>query len=123
MEAVGVGFFVFFFVAIAVVSIGGLVFWIISLIEIAKIPDVQFRASGNEKWVWLLIVGLAGWIGALVWRFTVRNDVLNAAGQIPAPPPGWYPDPSTGGLRWWDGTQWTAHHHNPPPTNPGATPE
>jgi uncharacterized Tic20 family protein len=24
------------------------------------------------------------------------------------PPPGWYPD-GTGGLRWWDGSQWTAN--------------
>jgi hypothetical protein len=26
------------------------------------------------------------------------------------PPPGWHPDPwAHGGLRWWDGTAWTAH--------------
>jgi hypothetical protein len=24
-------------------------------------------------------------------------------------PPGWYPDPSGGGSRYWDGTAWTGH--------------
>jgi threonine/homoserine/homoserine lactone efflux protein len=33
----------------------------------------------------------------------------------PAPPPGWYPEPS--GQRYWDGTQWT-HHAPPPPPQP-----
>lgn len=27
----------------------------------------------------------------------------------PAPPAGWYPDPSRNGRRYWDGTAWTAH--------------
>ena len=30
--------------------------------------------------------------------------------------PGWYDDPyGTGGLRWWDGRQWTEHATPPPP--------
>lgn len=30
--------------------------------------------------------------------------------------PGWYPDPNgSGGQRWYDGTQWTAHAAPPPP--------
>lgn len=27
------------------------------------------------------------------------------------PEPGWYPNPEGPGLRWWDGTAWTAHLH------------
>jgi hypothetical protein len=37
----------------------------------------------------------------------------------PAPPPepslppaGWYPDASSGQLRWWDGQHWTEHYHD-----------
>lgn len=45
-----------------------------------------------------------------------------AGGPIPgAPPPGWYPDPATGALRWWDGSAWgqVAAPAGPPP---GAVP-
>ena len=36
----------------------------------------------------------------------------------PAPPAGWYPDP-TGGLRlrWWDGTDWTDRYRARPNIN------
>lgn len=36
--------------------------------------------------------------------------------QPPQPPPGWYPDPATGGQRWWDGTTWATQ--SPPPPTP-----
>ncbi|HEX9767463.1 MAG TPA: CD225/dispanin family protein [Nitriliruptorales bacterium] len=26
-----------------------------------------------------------------------------------SPPPGWYPDPSSGGQRYWDGSRWTEY--------------
>ena len=37
-------------------------------------------------------------------------------------PAGWYPDPSgSGGLRWWDGAQWTEHVHAGSPAPGQAT--
>lgn len=36
---------------------------------------------------------------------------MSSTGDPPASPsfpPGWYPDPSGGGWRWWDGTSWAA---------------
>ena len=32
------------------------------------------------------------------------------------PPAGWYEDGSTARLRWWDGTGWTEHFHQPAPS-------
>ncbi len=90
------------------------VLWIVALVEVARIPEQQFRAAGSEKIMWVLIVVLTHVIGALVWRFTKRDDVLRAAGQPSLPPPGWYPEPATGSLRWWDGTMWTDARHAPP---------
>lgn len=29
------------------------------------------------------------------------------------PAPGWYQDPTGTGLRWWDGSAWTGHLHDP----------
>lgn len=39
-----------------------------------------------------------------------------ASGPAPTAgqPAGWYPDPDGHGLRWWDGTQWTAEERDPP---------
>jgi hypothetical protein len=41
------------------------------------------------------------------------------------PAPNWYPDPAgSGGMRYWDGSQWTQHLAPPPPVAeaPGAYP-
>jgi hypothetical protein len=38
------------------------------------------------------------------------------------PDPGWYPNPSGEGLRWWDGTRWTDHVH-PADSTPVETSE
>jgi hypothetical protein len=39
----------------------------------------------------------------------------------PPPPPGWYPDPSTGGERYWDGSAWATL--TAPPEEPLPVPD
>jgi hypothetical protein len=108
--------FPFFFFGIFAFAIAGFVFWILKLVEIAGIPDHQFRAAHTDKVMWILVVAITGWIGALIWQLARRSAVLAMAGFPPPPPAGWYPDPSApGAMRWWDGTQWTAHQSAPPP--------
>ncbi|WP_207843030.1 DUF2510 domain-containing protein [Williamsia soli] len=34
--------------------------------------------------------------------------------EPPRATPGWYPDPQSAGMRWWDGRNWTQHHSPPP---------
>lgn len=103
-----------FFVVWAVLMVGILaltVWWVIVLIDVVKIPEHQYRAAGTDKTTWVLVVVLAGQIGALIWHFSKRGDVHAMAGVAPPPsatPPGWYPYPD-GTMRWWDGARWTEH--------------
>ena len=108
-------FFPFFFGVIAIWAFT-FVFWIVKIVEVAGIPDHQYQAAHTTKVVWVLIVVLAGIIGALIWQFAQRDKVLAMAGSVPPPPPGWYRDPGNDGLRWWDGARWTDHR------NPGGPP-
>jgi hypothetical protein len=92
----------------------GFVFWIVSIIEVCRIPDQQYRIAGAEKVAWILVVALAGWIGALIWRLGPRRRVVSGQPDLgygiaaPTTAAGWYPDPSGGGqMRWWDGYRWT----------------
>lgn len=82
------------------------VFWVLKIVEVARIPDSQYRAAGTDKLTWVLIVVIAGIIGALIWQIAKRNEVVAAAGVIPPPPPGWHPEPGTGTTPWWDGSRW-----------------
>jgi len=104
-----------FFVAMFGAMIAGIVFWVLKLIEVVRIPDQQFRAVGTDKSTWVIVVAVAQIVGALIWQFAKRAEVLGAAGRVPSPPPGWFPEPGSQALRWWDGSQWTEHRHVPPP--------
>jgi hypothetical protein len=112
VEAIGVGVFFLLFFG---VFIGSFVVWIWGIVDVCRIPDHQYRAAGTEKVMWVLVVVLVQAIGAIIWYFVKRKDVLAAAYGVPAPPPGWYPDPSTGVARWWDGARWSEVQHAPPP--------
>ena len=81
---IGFGFAVIPLVLITALWVGAFVFWIVVIVEVAKIPDMQFRAAGSEKIVWLLIVILAGIIGSLVWWFAKRDGRVASRGQRPA---------------------------------------
>ncbi len=102
----GGGLLGLFFLVLLAGSIVGLVFWILKLVEVAGIPDYQFRVAGTEKLTWVLVVALAGWIGALIWHLARRPAVLAAAGAIPPAPAGWYHDQTTFSWRFWDGSRW-----------------
>ena len=116
MSGVEFSYFAWIPLLFTLLWVGAVVFWIVIIVEVAKIPDMQFRAAGGEKLVWLLIVIFGGIIGSIVWVAAKRGEVLRHAGVIPPPPPGWYPEGATGTLRWWDGVRWTDVRHFPPPT-------
>ena len=104
------GLFLVIWLAMMALIVVSTVFWIIALVEVIRIPEHQYRAAGTDKTTWLLVVILAGQIGAAVWWFAKRKDVKAYAGIAPPPAavpgPGWYADPSTGQQRWWDGQRW-----------------
>ena len=80
MPAVIFPFAIFWFpILFLAIWVAAVVYWIVVIVEVAKIPDLQFRAAGSEKIVWLLIVILGGVIGSLVWRFAKREGVRTNA--------------------------------------------
>lgn len=100
-----------FFAAVFVLVIGLNAVWIVALVEIARLPDAQFRAARTEKTTWVIVVVLTGVIGAVIWWAGKRREVREAVPLVALPAPGWYPDPVRAGvgLRWWDGVRWTDH--------------
>jgi hypothetical protein len=137
------GFFLAFAVLWLVVfamGIGALVFTIVCVVDMAKRPDWQWKLSGQEKVLWIVLVVLVNVLAIIsfIYWFSIRPKliavddaanagrygpgVMTAAGWVPGmpgmpgmtapvsgPPPGWFPDPSGTGLRYWDGSRWTGH--------------
>jgi hypothetical protein len=110
-EGLFVVLFLIIWVAMLAVATGGLVLWIMALIEVVRYPDQVYRAAGTEKTTWVLVVVLVGSIGALIYWFGPRKRLKAAEpyayawgygmppGQ-PYPPGSYgtppYPDPNAG---------------------------
>jgi hypothetical protein len=100
--------------------IGLLVFFAaVNLLFTGRYPDTMFD----------LVMGLNRWVLRVVAYVTLMTDVyppfrLDQGGADPRaasdgrrdeplpppqlPPPGWYPDPTPPGQRYWDGRNWTS---------------
>jgi Phospholipase_D-nuclease N-terminal len=59
-----------------VFAIGGTVFWVIMIIECATKESSQ----GNTKLIWILIIVLTHWIGALIYYFVRRPQRIAERG-------------------------------------------
>lgn len=69
-----------FYIAMFAITIGGLIFWIFMLVDVAKRPDDAFPNPGpNTKLSWVLIVALANWIGAIIYYFIVKRKMEEVA--------------------------------------------
>ena len=112
----GIGLFTVLVVALVAFNIVVIVFWILSIIDIVKRPDWQFKLAGHEKVLWLVLVIVISLVSLLYW-FWIRKDVaaveqaaragaygpghLTMGGWEPGPPmmvvppappgPGWHP--------------------------------
>jgi Phospholipase_D-nuclease N-terminal len=88
-----------FFFGFWIVTLVALVFWIWALIDAIRVPDDSLY-KGGTKLIWVLVIVLASWIGALVYLVVGRPDGgANAAVQswgsrsagvpagLPPPPP------------------------------------
>ena len=68
-----IGFVIFFFFlwfAIIALGIFLFVFWILMIVDVAQ---RKFK-NENDKIVWILIVALLSWIGALVYYFAIKKS-------------------------------------------------
>ena len=58
-------------------TILGLVFWIWMLIDCLKYEP----SEGNDKVIWVLVIVLLNWVGALVYYIVRRPERIKQTGQ------------------------------------------
>jgi hypothetical protein len=77
----------------AVFVVGSLVLWLIVLIDLLQRTEAEFpsavagNANSNEKVMWLIVVLITGFVGALVYYVSVMRKLPRRRGQVPPVPP------------------------------------
>ena len=68
MEIFGTGLSLLVFLVFAVLGIGGTILWIWMIVDCAT----KEKSEGNDKLIWILIIVLTHWIGALIYLLVRR---------------------------------------------------
>lgn len=82
----GLGVLWIIFVGLMViVGILGMVFWIFMLVDVAKRESL----SSNDRLLWILVIVLASYLGAIIYYFMIRRPAKKAerAAMTPVTPP------------------------------------
>lgn len=69
---------VVFVIVIGLVFLGLLAFWVWMLIDCVQRPFAPNEQ--NAKVVWILVIVLAGWLGALIYYFVVKRAKTPSSG-------------------------------------------
>lgn len=48
------------------------VLWLLALVDALRIPDPVWERAGQTKLLWVLVVVLTGWLGALLYAVMAR---------------------------------------------------
>jgi hypothetical protein len=67
----------FFLCIFPFIALAALAFWIWMMIDCA----VNEPSEGNDKIVWMLVIILTNWIGALIYFFVRRPTRIRRAGR------------------------------------------
>jgi membrane-bound ClpP family serine protease len=83
-----------------ILALLGLALWIWALVDAVRVPDDSMYRSGS-KLIWVLVIVLTGWVGAIVYFVIGRPTSTSGTGSgsapgappIPPAPPGSVPPP------------------------------
>lgn len=67
---------IFMFLACSVIGIGGTILWIWMIVDCAT----KEPSEGNDKLIWILIIVLTHWIGALIYLLVRRPKRMEQFG-------------------------------------------
>ncbi len=67
----------FMFLLFLVMGVGGTILWIWMIVDCAT----KERPEGNERLVWILIIVLTHWIGALIYLLARRPKRMQEVGR------------------------------------------